>query len=299
MQDVQALRPCALRPCALGALASLVFCLATARSAAAACVCGQATCPEVGVDEDNHTDLNCARALIGQTLPDSDSDGIPDACDACACAANPLDEDTGRAGQCPAPPAPEPVDPIRCIDGQVVGIPSHATVWLLRPQTFAFTRFEPDTTKLAAGPELLVLTTLGLDRCTTIDVGGKPSVRLIPTPWHWRAAAFASLAFSLPGFDLDGAGGLSGGLDYRFPASGWSLGPSLHVMTLLGSTDPTPLLLGLGPRLGAFDLIALTPFVQLDALHDFQPSYGVWITFDVGALEDLGVEVERLGGMVN
>jgi hypothetical protein len=274
-----------------------------ARSAAAApCACGQATCPAVTIDEDNRTDLNCAPELVGQSLPDSDSDGIPDACDACACAANPLDPDTGRAGECPAPQPTEPppvhATPIRCVDGHVVGIPAHATVWLLRPQTLAFTRFEPNSSTIAAGPELLMLRSLGLEQCTTIDVGGKPSIKLIPAPWHWRAGLFASLAFHPGANDFDAAGGLSSGLDYRFPASGWTLGPSLHVLTLLGSTDPTPLLLGLGPRLGAFDFIALTPFVQLDALHDFRPSYGAWVTFDVGALEDLGVEVERLGGMV-
>jgi len=69
-------------------------------------------------------------------------------------------------------------------------------------------------------------------------------------------------------------------------------------MTLLGSADPTPFLLGLGPRVGLFDVVALTPFVQLDALNDFQASYGVWINFDLGVLEDLGIEVERLAGLL-
>jgi hypothetical protein len=279
-------------------LPALLLTLAATSGAAPPCACGQASCPEVSVDEDNRTDLNCAAELVGQTLPDSDGDGIPDACDACACAANPLDPDTGRAGECPTPqpnePPPVDAEPIGCVDGKVVGMPAHATIWLLRPQTFAFTRFEPDTSAIAAGPELLMLRSLGLERCTNIDVGGKPSVRLIPAPWHWRAAAFASLAFNPSAQNFDAAGGLSGGLDYRFPASGWTLGPSLHLMTLLGSTDPTPLLLGLGPRLGAVDVLALTPFVQLDVLHDFQPSYGMWLTFDVGALEDLGVEVEKV-----
>lgn len=285
----------------LALLSALFIELAAPSSSAAPCACDQTSCAEVTIDEDNLTDLNCPAELLGQTLPDSDSDGIPDACDACACAANPLDPDTGRAAECPPahPPHPPPPDlaAIRCVDGNVVGIPAHATVWLLRPQTFAFTRFEPDSSAIAAGPELLVLRSLGLEHCTSIDVGGKTSVRLIPAPWHWRAGAFASLAFNPGAHNFDAAGGLNAGLDYRFPASGWTLGPSLHLMTLLGSTDPTPLLLGLGPRLGAFDFIALTPFVQLDALHDFQPSYGVWVTFDVGALGDLGVEVERLGGM--
>jgi len=278
-----------------------VIALGARSGAAAPCACGQASCPAITIDEDNRTDLNCAPELVGQSLPDSDSDGIPDACDACACDPNPLDPDTGRASDCPATPLEPPAvvaEPIRCVDGRVVGIPTHATVWLLRPQTFAFTRFEPNSSAIAAGPELLVLRSLGLEQCTTTLVGGKASVQLIPAPWHWRAGVFASLAFTPGANHFDAAGGLRGGLDYRFPASGWTLGPSLHVMTLLGSTDPTPLFLGLGPRLGAFDFIALTPFVQLDALHDFEPSYGMWLTFDIEALEDLGVEVERLGGMV-
>ncbi|HKO93880.1 MAG TPA: hypothetical protein VJU61_22155, partial [Polyangiaceae bacterium] len=94
----------------LAPLTALVLALAAPNAAAAPCACGQTSCPEVTVDEDNHTDFNCAPELVGQTLPDSDSDGIPDACDACACAANPLDPDTGRAGECPAlPPEPPPI----------------------------------------------------------------------------------------------------------------------------------------------------------------------------------------------
>jgi hypothetical protein len=298
------------------AAAALALAAATSPAAAAECACGAASCAEVLVDADNQVDLDCAPALLGQRLPDSDGDGIPDRCDACPCAPNPIDPESGRAGECPAsPPAsgtsssgaaspvagtppPPVIERIRCVDGSVRGIPERATIWRWRPQTFAFTRFEPNSTELAAGAELLVLRSLGAERCTALDVGGVPSIRIVPSPWHWRAAAFASGTLRVSELGVDAAVGLSGGIDHQFTASAWTLGGTLHAMTLLGSADPTPLLLGLGPRVGLFDVIALTPFVQLDALNGFQPSYGVWINFDLGVLEDLGIEVERLAGLV-
>jgi hypothetical protein len=296
------------------AAAALALAAAASEAAAAECACGAATCAEVLVDSDNQVDLDCAPALLGQHLPDSDGDGIPDRCDACPCVPNPIDPDSGRAAECPTPPVadasasggtppvggtPPPVlERIRCVDGSVIGMPERATIWRWRPQTFAFTRFEPNSTELAAGAELIVLRSLGAERCTTLDVGGVPSIRIVPSPWHWRAAAFASAALRVSEVGVDATTGLSGGIDHQFSASAWTLGGTLHAMTLLGSADPTPFLLGLGPRVGLFDVLALTPFVQLDALNDFRASYGLWINFDLGVLADLGLEVERLASLL-
>jgi hypothetical protein len=281
------------------AVASACIALGSAaRSDAQSCACGSSECPSVTVGEDDWTDLGCAESTVGQTLPDSDSDGIPDACDRCACAPNPLAADTGRPGECPAttPPPQPPVEPalspIRCVDGRVTGIPAHATVWRLRPILLAFSRFEEDSHEVAAGAHLLVLRNMNIDECETIDVGGKLSVKRYRPSWHLRGGAVLAAAASLGQLDADVALALDGGIDYRPRSGWWALGPALHVMTLLGSADPTPFFIGLGPRLDVLDTFALTPFVQLNASESFEPSYGLWIAFDFGALEDLGLSLD-------
>ncbi len=285
-------------------LAAVQALLGSSPAGATECGCGAPTCAQVSVDADNSVDFNCKSSLVGQTLPDSDGDGNPDACDLCPCVANPIDEETGRVPECPltTAPAPPPVDPplprIRCVDGEVAGIPANATVWLLRPRALAFTRFEAHTHQLAAGAHLLMLRNLNVDSCETIDVGGIASVKRLPPKWHVRAGLFASVAANITELDLDAALGVDGGVDYRFLTTGWELGPSLHVMTLVGSVDPIPLYIGLGPRVGLFDFVALTPFIQADVRQAAQLSYGLWLTFDIGALEDIGVELDSLTGRV-
>jgi hypothetical protein len=296
------------------ALACLGF---TGQAWAQPCACEVNSCATVLVTQDNHTDLGCEPVWIGQSLPDADGDGLPDACDACACAPNPLDPETGRAAACP-PTQPDPPDPrnppetpetpetpriesdeparpppIACVNGEVTGVPGRVTLWFVRPRAVAFTRFEADSTSTAAGAHVWAVRNLDVDECETVVVGGKASVKRVEPPsWYLHAGAFASANMNLPQVNFDAVLGADVGVDYHAADQWWSLGPSLHVLTLLGATEPTPLQLGLGPRFGLLDVVALTPFVQVDLANRAVLSYGAWLTFDWGMFTDLGIELD-------
>lgn len=294
--------PLQLAPwCAPLALSALI---AHAPARAAECACAAASCATVNVDADNFTDLGCQREHIGRELPDSDADGIPDTCDACVCAANPPDPDTGVIPQCPERPStapgtePEPLPPIRCDGGRLAGIPAHSDLFFVRPTSWVFTRFEAGSSQLVAGGQLLWLRNLDVERCEALDIGGVPSVKLTaPVRWYSRAALFLQVGTNLSDLAFDAAVGLKLGLDYAPPASWWSLGPNVHLATLFPAAEPTPLFVGAGPRIGLLDLFALTPFVQVDTL-EAELSYGAWLELEWGVFEDLGLTRSTLGGLV-
>jgi hypothetical protein len=265
----------------------------------AECACNAERCATVSIDADNRTDLGCPASLEGQSLPDSDGDGIPDACDACACKANPPDPETGVIPSCPAPPPPsDGAALIGCVGGQITGIPAHSDLWFVRPITWAFTRFEKGSSEAVAGAHLLWMRNLDRDRCELIQLGLLPTVKQTSPPlWYSRAGVFVQAGSSLSKLALDAALGLQLGIDYAPPDSWWALGPQLHLATLVPSADPLPLLVGVGPHIGLLDVLYLAPFIQFDILHDFEPSYGVWIEFDWGVIEDLGVTRGKLIGL--
>jgi hypothetical protein len=179
------------------------------------------------------------------------------------------------------------------VDGEVTGVPGRVTLWFVRPRAVAFTRFEPDSTSTAAGAHLWAVRNLDVDACETVVVGGKASVkRTRPPSWYMHGGVFASANMNLPSIDFDAVLGADFGIDYHEAAQWWSLGPSVHALTLLGATEPTPFQLGLGPRLGVLDVLALTPFVQVDLANRATLSYGAWLTFDWGMFTDLGVELD-------
>ena len=79
-------------------------------------------CPRIVITDDNHLDHLCGPERIGQTLADTDDDGIPDLCkDKCPCVKNAHDPVTGFA-PCPAPTKPRTSEPLRCVDGELVGL---------------------------------------------------------------------------------------------------------------------------------------------------------------------------------
>jgi hypothetical protein len=269
----------------------------SARARGADCACNAERCATVSIDAENRTDLGCPASLEGQALPDSDGDGIPDACDACACTANPPDPETGVIPACPVPPSPPSGGAalISCVDGQITGIPVHSDLWFVRPITWAFTRFEKGSSEAVGGAHLIWMRNLDSDRCELVQLGPLPTVKQTSPPhWYSRAGLFVQVGSSLSQFALDAALGLQLGVDYAPPDSWWSLGPQLHLATLVPSADPLPLLVGVGPHIGVLDVFSLAPFVQFDAFHDLAPSYGVWIEFDWGVLEDLGLTRGKL-----
>jgi hypothetical protein len=273
----------------------------SARARAAECACNAERCASVSIEADNRTDLGCPASLEGQSLPDSDGDGIPDACDACACTANPPDPDTGVIPACPAsepPPRSGAAVPIGCVNGQITGVSAHTDLWFVRPITWAFTRFEQGSSEVVGGAHLLWIRNLDRDRCELVQLGPLPTVKQTSPPlWYSRAGLFLQAGSSLSKLALDAALGLQLGVHYAPPDSWWVLGPQLHVATLVPSADPLPLLVGVGPHIGLLDVFSLSPFIQFDALHDLEPSYGVWVEFDWGVIEDFGVTRGKLLGL--
>src|SRR5690606_18455439 len=142
------------------------------------------------------------------------------------------------------------------------------------------------SSQLVAGGQVLWMRNLDVERCESVALGGVPTAKLTgPARWYSRVALFAQVGTNLSDLAFDAAVGLKAGVDYARPDSWWSLGPTVHVATLFPAADPTPLFVGLGPRIGMLDLFALTPFVQLDTL-EARLSYGAWLEFEWGVFED-------------
>lgn len=252
------------------------------------------------VDEDNAADLGCDDALVGQTLPDRDGDGIPDSCDHCPCQPNAKDPDTGRYATCPVPnveppPSPRPPSPrppkIECVDGHLMGPKAHLALWFLRPTTFIYTsEFDAATTRYSAGARVLRVTNLDTSSCVVDSIDGRPVPRVTEQPnWFLRVGGYGAASVR-SGWNFSMTAGLEAGVDYAPTAGIWSLGPNLHLTTVVFD-GRVPVFAGAGLRLGLLDVLALTPFVQWDVLDEGTASYGLWLDIDWGVFEDLGVSV--------
>lgn len=303
---------------------------ASADGSVPACTC-DGECAQVEVTRDNYTDLNCSRELVGQTLRDADADGIPDVCDTCPRTPNPLSPVTGRAGACdpePACPAADlpptatsassstpvpatasasvsgsstnattnPVETspprVQCVNGKVVNLDEHSVVWFAQPRVFAFTPFKQSGSSFGEGVHVYFLTNLSNRSCTTDDFGGVPTIIYGLPRWTLRGGLFGGGSVDFENVRPKASVALNFSVSYH-PSSSWSIGPALHTMTLWNTKDQLPALVGLGARLGVLDVLSLTPFAQADVAGDFELSYGMWLNFDLGALEDLGIALKR------